>query len=79
MPDGGRHQPAWIPRALSARMAAYYLSLSVTTFRDQVVPTVPPVQLTPGRLAWLREDLDRWLDARRGSVPPSEDVDPFMT
>lgn len=62
MPDGAR---LWTPRALKADDAAYYVGLSVTTFHQQVAPDVPAVQLTPGRKAWLREDLDAWLDGRR--------------
>jgi ribosomal protein S27AE len=31
-----------------------------------------------GRLVWLREDLDRWLDGRRGSLPAPENLDPFL-
>jgi hypothetical protein len=34
--------------------------------------------ISPGRLVWLREDLDRWLDGRRGSSPAPENLDPFL-
>ena len=78
MPDGSRLMPNW-PRALSAQLAANYVGLSVTSFREHVAADVQPVRLTPGRLAWLREDLDRWLDARRLTVAPSEDADPFLS
>jgi predicted DNA-binding transcriptional regulator AlpA len=76
MPDGGA-RPAWTPRALQEREAAYYVGLSTTTFRQAVVPACPAIRLTTGRVAWLREDLDAWLDARRGKpvdqpAPPGE-------
>lgn len=64
MPDGS---PLFTPRALKAELAAYYVGLSLTTFHQVVAPAVPAVQLTPGRKAWLREDLDAWLDSRRGT------------
>lgn len=77
MPDGA---PPFTPRALKAEHAAYYVGLSVTTFHQQVAPAVPAVQLTPGRKAWLREDLDAWLDSRRPPVdrprPDGEDAPP---
>lgn len=53
--------PFW-PRALREHLAAQYCGMGSTTFRQVVMPTVPPVQLSPGRIAWLREDLDAWLD-----------------
>lgn len=56
------------PRALRAEHAALYVGLSPTTFHQVVAPAVPPIRLTAGRVAWLREDLDRWLDARRPAV-----------
>jgi predicted DNA-binding transcriptional regulator AlpA len=56
--------PGW-PRALSIKLAAAYVGLSVTTIRH--LPGFPaPVPLSPGRVAYLREDLDRWLDQRAG-------------
>ncbi len=63
MPDGAL--PGW-PRALKVELAAAYVGLSVTSFRQMVMPSVPPVYLTEKRIAWLREDLDRWLDSRAG-------------
>ena len=68
MPDGAL--PGW-PRALKAPWAAAYVGLSESTFRVAVVPDVPPVRLTDGRMAWLREDLDAWLDRKAGRAPAS--------
>ncbi len=59
-----------VPRALREDDAADYVALSVATFRLYVVPVFPAVQLTPGRVGWLREDLDAWLDQKAGRSPP---------
>lgn len=44
--------------------AAHYLGISVSTFRDQVrkgnMPA--PVRITPGRVVWDRQGLDRFAD-----------------
>ena len=53
------------PRALQAKLAALYVGLSPTTFFQVVAPEVPAVRLSPSRIAWLREDLDAWLDRRK--------------
>ena len=59
------HLPGW-PRAMNVELASAYVALSVTAFRAHVVPSVPSIPLTPGRVAWLREDLDAWLDKQAG-------------
>lgn len=66
--------PNW-PRALRVEMAAAYLGMSEASFRRHVA--IEPVQLAPGITAWLREDLDRWLDARAGRVAGSVEVNPW--
>ena len=64
-----RPLPGW-PRALAAPLAAAYVGLSETALRT--LDGFPePVRLSPGRVAWLREDLDAWLDARAGRAPAS--------
>ena len=65
--------PGW-PRALREPLAAEYVGLGASTFRQVVVPAVPAIRLTAGRVAWLREDLDRWLDERRASEPNPVDA-----
>lgn len=75
MPDGA-NLPGW-PRALREDWAAAYVGLGTTTFREQVAPSVPAVTLVGRRKAWLREDLDRWLDARRAGGAPSEEDNPW--
>lgn len=62
--------PGW-PRGLREPLAAAYVGLSGSTFRQVVVPQVPAIRLTPSRVVWLREDLDRWLDAKRPSSEPN--------
>ncbi|NKE43421.1 hypothetical protein HB662_01430 [Roseomonas frigidaquae] len=71
MPDGTA-LPGW-PRALREEWAAAYVGLSPSTFRQAVVPAVQAVRLTAGRVAWLREDLDAWLEGRR--APRENHVD----
>jgi predicted DNA-binding transcriptional regulator AlpA len=47
------------PALMSAEHAAAYLSVSVSTLRT--APGMPrPRQITPGRVAWLRPELDAW-------------------
>ena len=74
-----RRAPSWPPRALQAEQAAYYVGLSTTTFQEVVAQDVPSVQLTEKRRAWLREDLDAWLDVRAGKMAPSQNAGPFVT
>lgn len=54
---------AW-PRGLREDQAADYVALSVSTFRREVArgAAPPPVHVTAGRLAWVREDLDAYVD-----------------
>jgi hypothetical protein len=33
------------------------------------------VQLTAGRVVWLRDDLDAWLDAKAGRVAEATEAD----
>jgi predicted DNA-binding transcriptional regulator AlpA len=68
MPDGVL---PFTPRALREEWAALYCGMSPTLFRERVAPEVPPVRISPGRVAWLREDLDAWLDRRAGRAPAS--------
>lgn len=60
--------PAW-QRALSQPLAAAYTGLSEGSFRSYVMKEVPPVRLSKKRIAWLREDLDAWLDRKAGKDP----------
>ncbi len=66
--------PGW-PSVLHEAWAAAYLSLS--TFRTQVVPDVPAVQLASRRVGWLRSDLDKWLALRCGDPAASPSHNPW--
>lgn len=54
--------PYW-PRALRAPLAAAYMGMSEQTFRLHIAPKIRPVHPIPTLTAWLREDLDAYLDA----------------
>ncbi len=62
--------PDW-PAVLQEEWAAAYLSLSTTSFRNVVVPTVPPITLTAKRRGWRRTDLDAWIAKQAGDAAPS--------
>lgn len=66
--------PGW-PRALSAELAAAYTALSITALYS-LAGFPAPIHLSPGRVAWLREDLDRWLDGKAGRMPASAAAQP---
>lgn len=48
--------------------AAYVGQLSVSIFRTEVAAGRIPaaIWVTPGRKAWLKEDLDRYIDVKSG-------------
>ena len=70
--------PGW-PRALHLEWTAAYVGLGKSTWLDLVAKgeAPPPIELTPGRVAWLRERLDAphtrwfsfWLKLWPGSRP----------
>ena len=74
--SGGSSLPC-CPRALKEEWAAAYCGLCRTTFSVEVAPAVKAVRLTPGRVAWLRDDLDESLDGKRagGHVADLEVID----
>jgi predicted DNA-binding transcriptional regulator AlpA len=71
-----RPRPNWPPRALSEPDAAYYVSLSITSLRTEVEAgrAPKPFWLTAGRKAWLRDDLDAYLEhlAGRSAIKSGE-------
>ncbi len=64
--------PDW-PRGLREGLAAAYVGLSVSTINtERRAGRFPePVALTVGRVVYLREDLDRYLDRAAGRVVES--------
>jgi predicted DNA-binding transcriptional regulator AlpA len=56
--------PGW-PRGLSVVLAAAYVGLSPSTIR-KLVDFPKPHALTTGRVVWLRDELDKWLDTKAG-------------
>ncbi|MGE0417565.1 MAG: helix-turn-helix transcriptional regulator [Acetobacteraceae bacterium] len=52
-------------------VAAAYVGLSASGLRGEVTRgrLAKPVQLTPGRVVYLREDLDAYLDRQAGRTP----------
>jgi predicted DNA-binding transcriptional regulator AlpA len=59
--------PDW-PRGMRIELAASYLGISPSLLRAELVAGrfPAPVRISPGRVVWLKEDLDRWLDAKAG-------------
>lgn len=61
---------AFPPRRLRVEAAAYYVGLSKTAF---LALGLDPVRVG-GTVGWLREDLDAWLDQKRGQAPASPET-----
>ncbi len=60
------------PRGMRAATAADYVGVSVSTLRAIVRKGgLKPIRLTPGRIVYLREDLDSYLDRAAGRGPLS--------
>ncbi|GBR49662.1 hypothetical protein CSR02_02575 [Acetobacter pomorum] len=65
-----------MPRGMPISVAAHYVGLKETAFRNTVAKEVKPVYLTPRRPVWLRDQLDRWIDTRAGIASgPAQDDD----
>ncbi len=76
MPDGANYP--W-PRLMRAERAAAYLDVSKSTFLARIAPELRPVRLTAGIVGYLRDDLDRWLDAQaaRGAASAEPEANPW--
>lgn len=71
------------PRRMRSAMAAYYMSVSESTFLARVrAGTYPPGIKDGGVTVWLRDDLDRVIDrqfqVKADVVSPVVARDPFM-
>lgn len=68
--------PDW-PARMGEDMAALYLGISATTFRDRVGKGVyPQPQLEGRRRLWARRQLDRFVDAQFGLPHEGVEEDP---
>lgn len=58
---------AW-PRGMRAELAADYCGLSVSWLTEEARRGRFPasVRISPHRVIWLKDDLDRWLDEKAG-------------
>jgi predicted DNA-binding transcriptional regulator AlpA len=68
--------PGW-PRGLREDWAAAYVGISSALLRSEMkAGRFPaPIQLTVGRIAWLRDDLDAWLDRKAGRVAQDDSAE----
>jgi len=71
-----RGLPGW-PRALRATLAAAYVGVSESAFYAHIASAIPHIHPTPGTTAWLREDLDAYLDSLTGGVTASAEKNPW--
>ena len=63
--------PNW-PARMGEDMAANYLGVGLTRFREQVKAKAYPQPRREGaRLFWSRAQLDRWIDAQFGLGAPA--------
>ena len=71
----GSTLPHW-PARLGEDLAASYLGISKTTFRDRVGKRVYPQPIREGkRLLWAKVQLDRFVEAQFGILPANESGD----
>lgn len=65
--------PDW-PARMGEDMAAPYLGISLTTFRERVKERRYPQPVREGRrLLWSRDQLDRFVRSQFGIAPASEE------
>ena len=71
--------PTW-PRGMRIDVAATYVGISPSLLVAEVRAARFPaaVRLTAGRVVWLKEDIDAWLDAKAGraEASPRRPADP---
>jgi hypothetical protein len=65
--------PGW-PRGMREELAAAYVGLSESGLRAEVKSgaMAAPIYLTPGRIVYLRDNLDAYLDAKAGKAPAGD-------
>jgi hypothetical protein len=52
---------------LTANESARYLKMALSTFYLHVVPSVPAIRPTPGRILFDKADLDRYVERMKQS------------
>ena len=55
-----------MPEDVAANYAGISPGLMRKLMRDKENPFPDRVQLSPGRVVWLKEDIDAWLDRKAG-------------
>lgn len=70
MPDGASPRFAFVPAAMNAEAAAFYLGMGEHAFLQRVAAGKAPQPIRDGRqVIWLREDLDLYLGVLAGTRP----------
>lgn len=62
---------------MRAPMASAYVGVSPAAFMQHIAPMLTSISPTPGTRAWLKEDLDAFLDAKAGRVAASQEANPW--
>ncbi|KFL92065.1 MerR family transcriptional regulator [Acetobacter cerevisiae] len=55
-------------RTMNVKEAAEYIGVSPTNFRMNIAPSITPVRVSPGRIVYLLQDLDAYLDRLSGKT-----------
>lgn len=55
-----------MPRLLRTEDAAEYCAVSVSAFHKEIAPRCRKIHPVGNRVAWLRDDLDAYIDERAG-------------
>ncbi|NVN02911.1 MULTISPECIES: helix-turn-helix transcriptional regulator [Asaia] len=69
------------PRLLRTEDAAEYCAVSVSSFNRDVAPHCRKLNPSGVRVAWLRDDLDAWIDwlagVKAGDTKPAPQAQPL--
>ena len=59
-------------KALRIKQVVEKVTLSQSTIYAMIAKGKfpKPFELTPGRVAWIEADIDRWLAEKAGKIPP---------
>lgn len=56
-------------RTMNVREASEYVGVSQTNFRTNIAPSLNAIRITPGRIVYLIQDLDAYIDRLSGKLP----------